>query len=471
MVKVYLFLLLLTAAGAQIQYEPTSHGITISLDSLLPMLKLKEAYVQNFNSYKEALKIQLKQVQLVIKHAEDLLKATKRAKSGHNFWHEFRLIRHLHWDWPQCLKLMKKVLGSKEIAVSQARCHEHPTGIDFEEALGAMYRLQTVYSLDPGDMAGGILRGKRYSRKKWGPSECFMFGLVNLYIEHYETAEYWLELALFYFDAHRNPKQFDTMVMKYTTILEMLVEATKGFGRFAASMEHAHEVLSIQPDHPYMLKQLVKLKLLESQPFVRSEPKEDFVQLKALCAKSYPRRVNYVHCRYLRSTPFLQLAAIRMEQLDHEAPIYIYHDLFNHEEIEALKSLARPKLQRPRISRNCTCKVAELSTSNHDIIRTVNRRIQDVSGMDLNEKEMLQIINYGIAGRYDLDDSAGSAATALIFLSNVRQGAETVFPFLSLRVKPRKGSLLLWRNSDWSVLHKSCPLIIGNMWVATKMLN
>ncbi|XP_002024158.2 prolyl 4-hydroxylase subunit alpha-1 [Drosophila persimilis] len=478
MVKLCLFFLFLMAAvclqaGAQLQYEAKSHDITISLESLLPMIKLKEAYVNNFKSYEEALKIHLKQVHLAIKHAEDLLSALT-AKPGHNLWHQFRLIRHMYWDWPQYFKLMQKVLGSKEIAMSQSRLHEQPTGIDFEEALGAIYKLQTVYSLDPGDMAGGILRGKRYSRKKWGPSECFMFGLVNLYIKHYETAEYWLELALFYYDAHRNQKQFDTMVMKYITILEMLVEATKGFGRFSASIEHAHEVLSIQPDNQYMLKQLSKLQLLESQPFKRSQPEEDVLHLhnlKTLCAMSYPRKVNDVHCRYLRSTPFLQLAPIRQENLDNEAHVYLYHDLFNHEEIEALKSLARPRLKRQKISSNFTCKIAQLSNSAQDIIRTVNRRIQDVSGMDMNEKEVLQVVNYGIAGRYDLDDSAGSAATALIFMSNVQQGGETVFPFLSLRVKPQKGSLLLWRNTDWSVLHNSCPLIIGNMWVATKKLN
>ncbi|BFF97548.1 prolyl 4-hydroxylase subunit alpha-2-like [Drosophila madeirensis] len=470
MVKVCLFLLLLTAAGAQLQYETKTHDVAVSLESLVPMLKLKEAYVQNFESYKQALEIQLKQVYRLIRHTEDLLEG-KTAKTGHSFWQQFRLIRHMHWDWPQSLKLMQKVLGANEIAFSQERCHELPTGIDFEEALGAIYRLQTVYSLDPADMAGGILRGKRYSRKKWEPNECFMFGLVNLYVKNYETAEYWLELALFYYDAHRNPKQFETMVMKYITILEMLVEATKGFGRFSASMEHALEVLSIQPDHPYMLQLLPKLQLLESQPFKRTEPEEDYVKLKALCAKLYPRKVNDLHCSYLRSTPFLQLAAIRMEQLTNEASVNIYYELFNDEEIEALKSLTRPVLQRPEGSKNFTYKIVQFSHTKHDIIRTVNQRIQDVSGMDLNGDEMLHVVNYGMAGRYDLEDSAGSAATALIFLSNVQQGGDTVFPFLSLRVKPQKGSMLLWRNSDWSVLHKSCPLIMGNMWVATKRLN
>jgi len=51
---------------------------------------------------------------------------------------------------------------SKEILISQDLLMQQPTSVDFEESLGAIYRLQTVYNLDSYDMAEGILDGKDY---------------------------------------------------------------------------------------------------------------------------------------------------------------------------------------------------------------------------------------------------------------------------------------------------------------------
>jgi len=71
-------------------------------------------------------------------------------------------LRHKYTDWPQYINILKKELGSKEILISQDLLMQQPTSVDFEESLGAIYRLQTVYNLDSYDMAEGILEGKDY---------------------------------------------------------------------------------------------------------------------------------------------------------------------------------------------------------------------------------------------------------------------------------------------------------------------
>ncbi|XP_037720523.1 prolyl 4-hydroxylase subunit alpha-1-like isoform X3 [Drosophila subpulchrella] len=63
-----------------------------------------------------------------------------------------------------------------------------------------------------------------------------------------------------------------------------------------------------------------------------------------------------------------------------------------------------------------------------------------------------------------------------LMLSDVELGGETVFPFLDLRVPAQKGSLVVWYNlflngtSDWRVVHISCPILMGDKWIATKWL-
>nr|GEU73084.1 probable prolyl 4-hydroxylase 9 [Tanacetum cinerariifolium] len=114
----------------------------------------------------------------------------------------------------------------------------------------------------------------------------------------------------------------------------------------------------------------------------------------------------------------------------------------------------------------------------------------------------------GIRTRYDLGQKYNShydafnpteygpqksqrIASFLLYLSDVEEGGETMFPFengenadstydfqkcVGLKVKPRKGDGLLFYSLypngtiDPTSLHGSCPVIKGQKWVATKWL-
>ncbi|CAN1315189.1 Probable prolyl 4-hydroxylase 3 [Linum perenne] len=141
------------------------------------------------------------------------------------------------------------------------------------------------------------------------------------------------------------------------------------------------------------------------------------------------------------------------------------------------------------------------------IIRSIEKRIADFSFIPADHGEGLQILHYEIGQKYEphfdyfLDEfntknGGQRTATLLMYLSDVEEGGETVFPSAKanassvpwwnelsecgkkgLSLKPKRGNALLFWSTrpdaslDPTSLHGSCPVIIGNKWSATKWMH
>ncbi|XP_017112035.1 prolyl 4-hydroxylase subunit alpha-1-like [Drosophila elegans] len=459
----------------QVMSTPISDDFTISLESQLSLLKFKEAQANNLLTYREALDAQLKEIKLAIYHTENLLRSASHFQ--HNLIFEFKVLRHIYKDWPQYFKLLKKELGTAEISLSQELLTRQPTSVDFTESLRAIYRLQTVYNLDSSDMAEGILDGFDYNVQKWGIDECLVLGLMYQYLKNYDLSEYWLKLALHQYEEHPNRDVLKIKLWKYHNLLEFLMEANKGLGRYVAAKEFANELISIFPNQMYAIKQLAKLEYLQANPLNLTETKKDYQVQKAICSKPYPKKVSVnLICRYVNWTPFLKLAPLKLEELAINPSLVIIPDFVGEKDMEILKNVARPKLKRnEHLSWNCSCKISTLSSSSHNIVGKINHQITDIIGFPRNGNQVLEVINYGIAGNYNPHDTlrspSNSIANALIYLSNAEKGGEIVFPSVEVKIKPQKGTLLVWVNPKESIFYHQCPLLKGNMWLANKMLN
>lgn len=132
-----------------------------------------------------------------------------------------------------------------------------------------------------------------------------------------------------------------------------------------------------------------------------------------------------------------------------------------------------------------------LKDSDHELIRRVSLRIEDVSGLTMDTAEELQIVNYGIAGHYephfdfarDHEDKFSSLgtgnriATFLAYMSNVEAGGGTVFTQVGTTLFPSKGDAAFWWNlkrsgaGDESTRHAGCPVLVGSKWVANKWIH
>lgn len=141
-----------------------------------------------------------------------------------------------------------------------------------------------------------------------------------------------------------------------------------------------------------------------------------------------------------------------------------------------------------------------------DIVALVEERIAAWTFLPPENGEAMQILHYEHGQKYEphfdyFHDKANQelgghrVATVLMYLSDVEQGGETVFPSSEAAksqpkgddwsdcakngyaVKPRKGDALLFfslhpdATTDPLSLHGSCPVIEGEKWSATKWIH
>ncbi|CAN6984624.1 unnamed protein product [Brassica rapa subsp. trilocularis] len=169
---------------------------------------------------------------------------------------------------------------------------------------------------------------------------------------------------------------------------------------------------------------------------------------------------------------------------------FLYHNFLKNEECEHLISLAKRNMVRSIVS-NATTGVQGVSSARtstgsfisrgHDkIVEEIENRISEFTFLPVENGEGLRVIHYEVGQKFDPHfDGLGRIATFLMYLSDVDEGGETVFPMSSsgLSVSPKKGdAVLFWNNrpdgsQDPSSLHAGSPVIKGNKWAANKLFH
>ncbi|KAK8963395.1 hypothetical protein KSP40_PGU013546 [Platanthera guangdongensis] len=202
------------------------------------------------------------------------------------------------------------------------------------------------------------------------------------------------------------------------------------------------------------------------------------------------------------------------EILSWEPRAFIYHYFLSQKECEYLIELAKPHMVKSSVVDSATGKSKDsrvrissgmfLKRGMDKTIHAIEKRIADYTFIPVDQGEGLQILHY--EGQkyephfdYFLDDfnikNDGQRIATLMYLSDVEDGGETVFPAAKvnssslpgyndlsecgkkgLSVKPRMGdALLFWSlrpdaTPDPSSLHDGCPVIKGNKWSSTKWM-
>ena len=182
--------------------------------------------------------------------------------------------------------------------------------------------------------------------------------------------------------------------------------------------------------------------------------------------------------------------------------IALLDGLLSDEECDELIRLSRVKLQRSTIVDPVTGQHhviddrSSLGTffalNENAFIAKLDGRIAEVVHWPIENGEGLQILNYKVGGEYKTHfdyfppEDPGSAvhiakggqrvSTLVIYLNDVEQGGETIFPNMQLSVVPKKGSAVYFEycNSlgqlDAQTLHGGNPVVKGEKWIATKWM-
>ncbi|XP_031493954.1 probable prolyl 4-hydroxylase 9 isoform X2 [Nymphaea colorata] len=151
-----------------------------------------------------------------------------------------------------------------------------------------------------------------------------------------------------------------------------------------------------------------------------------------------------------------------------------------------------------RTSSGTFISAAEDKTGTLDLIE---QKIAKVTMIPRSHGEAFNILRYQRGQKYDSHydvfnpaeygpQKSQRMASFLLYLTDVEEGGETMFPFeddnvdvgydykgcIGLKVKPKQGDALLFYSLfpngtiDVSSLHGSCPVINGEKWVATKWI-
>lgn len=177
--------------------------------------------------------------------------------------------------------------------------------------------------------------------------------------------------------------------------------------------------------------------------------------------------------------------------LNREPLIMRFERVLTDDECRELIESAAPRLKESRLVNKV---VSEIRTSRgmffeedeSPFISRIERRIAQLMHMPVEHAEGLQVLHYGPGQEYRAHHDYfapgtpsarnNRISTLVIYLNDVEEGGETVFPLLEIAVKPKRGSAVYFEyfygNPELNhlTLHSSAPVIRGEKWVATQWM-
>ncbi|THU57312.1 hypothetical protein C4D60_Mb03t02190 [Musa balbisiana] len=186
-----------------------------------------------------------------------------------------------------------------------------------------------------------------------------------------------------------------------------------------------------------------------------------------------------------KESALLRLGFVKPEILSWSPRIILFHNFLSMEECDYLKSIARSHLEISTVSIK-----SKVRTSSGMFLSSKDRQIPIIKAIEKRIAVFSQIpTENGEAIQFSLKNGGQRVATMLMYLNDVDEGGETIFPqagssecscggnkVKGLCMKPRKGdAILFWSmgldgQSDPNSLHGACPIVKGEKWSATKWL-
>jgi prolyl 4-hydroxylase len=180
--------------------------------------------------------------------------------------------------------------------------------------------------------------------------------------------------------------------------------------------------------------------------------------------------------------------------------IRVFDNVLSDEECDRLIERARPRL-KPSMVVNVdegesinelvrSSDTATMTPYKSAFMATIEKRIEQLLNWKLENTELMTVVHYTVGEYFNphhdyftpihpsnqlrMQGGGQRVGTLIMYLNNVEEGGETIFPLIGLEVKPRKGSAVYFQycNSNsqidpWSY-HGGRPVVKGEKWIMTK---
>lgn len=190
--------------------------------------------------------------------------------------------------------------------------------------------------------------------------------------------------------------------------------------------------------------------------------------------------------------------ALRLEKPN----VVLIDGFMSTEECEELIALSKQKLLPStivdpqsgdkRVIADRTSEGTFFQRGENDLVQRLEQRASELMNWPVERGEGIQVLHYRKGAEYKshfdyfpeqdtgsaphLAESGQRVATLVMYLNDVGDGGETVFPDVGLSVTPKRGSAVYfaYANSlgqvDPATLHAGAPVLDGEKWIATKWM-
>ncbi|WP_316569243.1 2OG-Fe(II) oxygenase [Neobacillus sp. YIM B06451] len=191
-----------------------------------------------------------------------------------------------------------------------------------------------------------------------------------------------------------------------------------------------------------------------------------------------------------KSTIYTEDRAITIIAKIKEPLIVVLDNVLDSKECDELIVLAKDRMKRSKISENHI--ENEIRTSSgmffdkmeNQLVAKIERRVSEIMCIPIEHGEEIQVLHYlpgqEYRSHFDYFSSKSRAvennriSTLVMYLNDVEEGGETVFPRLNFSVTPKKGMAVYFeyfyeeQALNELTLHSGMPVITGEKWVATQ---
>ncbi|MED6156929.1 hypothetical protein PIB30_018853 [Stylosanthes scabra] len=222
-----------------------------------------------------------------------------------------------------------------------------------------------------------------------------------------------------------------------------------------------------------------------------------------------------IHCHGAWSS-YVSIDPSRVKMISWKPRIFMYEGFLSQVECNHLISIAKPNLTRStvtdlatgmsQLSKHRTSHGMFIPRNNDPIVGGIEDKISAWTFLPKENGEPIQVLKYeegeGYKAHYDFfqdnihiqSKSGNRIATVLMYLKDVIQGGETLFPLAhqehpktsyndstecgkrGLAVKARRGDAVVFfgihvnGSVDGRSMHEACPVIKGQKWSAVKWI-